>query len=59
MKIVQINNELEYQQALSRLEIIFDSVKNTKEGEELELISKAIEEYENKMYPLSSESEKK
>ena len=38
-----IKNEKEYKQALSRLEVIFESKKGSKEGKELELLSLLID----------------
>ncbi len=43
-----IKTEKEYQKALNRLEEIFDAKSNTKEGEELELLSLLIDDYEKK-----------
>ena len=47
MKIVPIRNEKDYQNALNRLEKIFDAKKGTKEGDELEILSILIDQYEN------------
>jgi HTH-type transcriptional regulator/antitoxin HigA len=44
MKIIK--TEKAYQQALQRLEEIFDAKKNTAQGDELELLTLLIEEYE-------------
>ena len=43
-----IKTEEEYHQALNRLEQIFDAKVNTEEGEELELLSLLIDDYEKK-----------
>ncbi len=48
MKIIK--SEKEYRQALQRLEAIFDAKKNTALGDELELLSLLIEQYEKKKY---------
>ena len=48
MKIIK--SEKEYRQALQRLEVIFDAKKNTAQGDELELLSLLIEQYEKKKY---------
>jgi HTH-type transcriptional regulator/antitoxin HigA len=45
-----IKTKKQYTQALNRLEEIFDSKKNTPEGDELELLSLLIEHYENKYF---------
>lgn len=42
-----IKTEEEYKQALNRLETIFDATQGTKEGDELELLSLLINNYEN------------
>jgi len=46
MSIETIKNESDYQEALERLELIFDSEKETPEGDELELLGALIERYE-------------
>lgn len=47
-----IRTEKEYQQALTRLEKIFDAKKGTKEGDELDLLSLLIDTYEQQKYPI-------
>ena len=47
-----INNEKEYQNAVERLELIFDSKKGTPESNELEILTNLISEYEDKYYPI-------
>jgi HTH-type transcriptional regulator/antitoxin HigA len=46
MHIRVIKTKDEYQEALERLEVIFDARRNTPEGDELELLSKLIDNYE-------------
>ena len=41
-----IRTEKDYQKALERLEVIFNAKRGTKEGDELELLSLLIENYE-------------
>ena len=41
-----IKTEKEYQKALRRLELIFGATRNSKEGDELELLSLLIDNYE-------------
>ena len=41
-------------EALSRLEIIFDAAINTPEGDEAEVLSLLIENYENEQYPIDA-----
>jgi HTH-type transcriptional regulator/antitoxin HigA len=48
MKIIK--SEKEYRQALQRLDAIFDAKKNTALGDELELLSLLIEQYEKEKY---------
>jgi HTH-type transcriptional regulator/antitoxin HigA len=52
MKITPIRNEQDFQEALERLEVIFDSKKGTDEGDELEILSILIDKYENETYPI-------
>jgi HTH-type transcriptional regulator/antitoxin HigA len=52
MTIKPINNETDYQEALKRLEIIFDSKKGTPEGDELEILGILLEKYENEHFPI-------
>ena len=46
MTIKVIKTERDYQKALKRLELIFDAKKGSKEGDELELLSLLIDNYE-------------
>ena len=52
MKIKPIKTEADYQKALERLEIIFDAKKGTEEGDELEILSVLIDNYENENFPM-------
>ena len=52
MKLKVIKTDKEYQNAVDRLEEIFDSKPNSKEADELELLSVLIEKYENEHYPI-------
>jgi len=54
MKIKPIKTEKDYEQALERLEVIFDADSNSKEGDEAEILSLLIENYENKYYPIEA-----
>lgn len=47
-----IKTEEEYNQALARLELIFDAEVGTPEGDELELLSLLIDNYEKIHYPI-------
>ena len=46
-----IKSEKDYQKALKRLEQIFDATRNSKAGDELELLSLLIDNYEQEKTP--------
>lgn len=52
MKLKPIKSESDYRGALKRLEFIFDAPVETKEGDEAEILSLLIENYENEHYPI-------
>lgn len=52
MKIKPIRNESDYQNALLRLEEIFDAKRGTDEGDELEILSILIDNYEEEQFPI-------
>lgn len=52
MKIRLIKNEQDCKKALKRIEDLFDSKPNTPQGDELELLSFLVEDYESKNYPI-------
>ncbi|WP_026710910.1 helix-turn-helix domain-containing protein [Flavobacterium filum] len=52
MNIKPVKTEQDYQFALERLEEIFDAKPNSKEGDELEILSILIEKYESKHFPI-------
>jgi len=52
MNIKPIRTENDYQQALARLELIFDAEFGSPEGDELEILGMLIEKYENEYYPI-------
>ncbi len=54
MEIKPIKTETDYQNALKRLEVIFDALPNSKEGDEAEILSLLIENYENQYYPIDA-----
>ena len=54
MNIKPIKTEKDYDSALKRLEVIFDASPNSKEGDEAEILSLLIENYENKYYPIEA-----
>ena len=54
MEIKPIKNEKDYQNALKRLEVIFDAKINSKEGDEADILSLLIENYENQHFPIEA-----
>lgn len=53
-KMKLIKSEIEYDQALERLNQIFHTPQHSKEGEEAELLALLIEEYEKEHYPINA-----
>lgn len=54
MNIKPIKTDLDYKEALKRLEIIFDAVVGTIESDEADVLGLIIDEYEKKHYPIAS-----
>jgi HTH-type transcriptional regulator/antitoxin HigA len=52
MTIKPIKTKKDYQNALERLEKIFDAKKGSPEGDELEVLSILIEKYEDEHFPI-------
>ena len=52
MNVKPIKTDNDYQQALERLEVIFEAPKGTPEGDELEILGILIDEYESKHFPI-------
>jgi len=52
MEIKPIKTENDYNQALERLEVIFDAKKGSHEGDELEVLGILIDQYENEHFPI-------
>ena len=52
MNLKVIKSKKDYQQALDRLEVIFDAKKGTPQGDELEIMGILIEQYENAHFPI-------
>ena len=52
MNIKPIKTKKDYEQAMARLEVIFDAKKGTAKGDELELLGMLIENYENEKFPV-------
>lgn len=54
MNLKPIKNEKDYRDGLERLNVIFDAAIDTKEGDEAEILSMLIENYENEHYPIEA-----
>lgn len=52
MNITPIRTQKDYNNALKRLEVIFDAAPKTKQGDELEILSILIEKYEQEKFPI-------
>ena len=52
MKIKPIKTEQDYNEALERLEVIFDAKPGTTEGDELEILGILIDRYEQQHFPI-------
>ena len=52
MTIKPIKTKKDYQNALERLELIFDSKKGSNNGDELEILGILIEKYEDEHFPI-------
>ncbi len=54
MNFKPIKTKKDYEKSLERLEKIFDASPNSKEGDEAEILSLLIENYENHFYPIDA-----
>ena len=54
MNVKPIKSDKDYRNALERLEVIFDAPIDTQEGDEAEILSLLIENYENEHYPIKA-----
>ncbi|MEQ9300162.1 MAG: transcriptional regulator [Cyclobacteriaceae bacterium] len=54
MEIKPIRTETDYQQALGRLEVIFDAQIGTSESDEADILGLLIDEFEKKHYPIEA-----
>lgn len=52
MNIKPIKTKKDYEQAMLRLENIFDAKERTAKGDELEILSLLIEKYEDEKFPV-------
>lgn len=54
MEIKPIKSNSDYENALKRLEVIFDEPVGTSESDEADILGMLIDEYENKHYPIEA-----
>ncbi|MFT4855849.1 MAG: HTH-type transcriptional regulator/antitoxin HigA [Algoriphagus sp.] len=54
MELKPIKSEQDYRKALERLDVIFDATIDSKEGDEAEILSLLIENYENEHYAIEA-----
>lgn len=54
MNMKPIKSDKDYRNALKRLEMIFDAPIDTKDGDEAEILSLLIDNYENEHYPIEA-----
>lgn len=54
MELKPIKSEKDYYKALERLNVIFDAKPDSKEGDEAEVLSLLIENYENEYFPIEA-----
>ena len=54
MTIRPIKTEKDYQEALERLDVIFDAKVGTPESDEADILGLLIDEYEKKHYPIDA-----
>ena len=52
MNIKPIKTKKDYEAALKRLDVIFDAKPNTQDGDELEILSMIVDNYELGHYPI-------
>ena len=54
MNITPIKNEIDYRNALKRLEAIFDAPIGSADSDEADLLGLMVDEYEKKHYPIEA-----
>ena len=54
MNIKPIKTESDYQEALKRLQVIFDAEIGTQESDEADILGLMIDDYEKKYYPIEA-----
>jgi HTH-type transcriptional regulator / antitoxin HigA len=54
MNIYPLHTEADYNNALNRIEEIFDAKPDTPEGDELEILGILVDEYEKRCFPIDA-----
>jgi len=54
MNLKPIRTKSDYQQAIKRMEIIFDALSGTPESDEADILGMMIDEYEKKYFPIEA-----
>jgi len=54
MDIKPVKTEKDYERALKRIDAIWDTMPNSKEGDELDLLITLVEKYETEHYPIEN-----
>lgn len=54
MKVRPLHTEIDYLQALSRIDQLIDAGRGTEDGDELEVLSILVEDYEQRHFPITS-----
>lgn len=54
MELKPIKTEIDYQNALKRLELVFDATIGTAESDEADILGLMVDEYEKKHYPIAA-----
>ena len=54
MELKPIKTEIDYQNALKRLELVFDAPVGTAESDEADILGLMVDEYEKKHYPIAA-----
>lgn len=53
MTITAIKTQNDHEEALMRIEELWNAMPNTREGDELDVLATLVEAYENKTFPIS------
>ncbi len=52
MNIKPMKSDIDYNEAIERLELIFDAKRGSVEGDELEILEILIDQFENEHFPI-------